>query len=142
MSQHHLCIEQSFHEEGAAVFARLSDHDQLQAVFGVPCRRIRAGDAEPNGVGSVRRIGFWPLAVEETVVAQQAGRRIDYRISRGGGPLRAHRGQIEFHERDGACQVIWQIWFESPLPGVGGLVAGVLAGGIRRGLRKMADKGR
>ncbi len=141
MSHHHLRIEQYFHHDCAAVFARLSDHDQLQTVFGVPCRRLRAGDAELNGVGSVRRIGIWPLAVEETVVAQQAERRIDYRISRGGGPLRAHRGQIEFLAQDGACQVVWEIWFESPLPGVGVLLERLLAGAIRRGLKKMARDG-
>ncbi len=138
MSQHHLHIEQSFARDVQAVFAQLSDHDRLQAVFGLPCRRIKAGDAEPNGVGSVRRIGIWPLAVEETVLAMQAGRSIDYRISHGGAPLRAHRGRVEFYEQPSGCRVVWDIYFEVPVPGLGAVVEFVLGHAIRRGLAKIA----
>ena len=40
------------------MFATLADHAQLRRVFRVPVKRIRDGERDVNGVGSVRRIGF------------------------------------------------------------------------------------
>ncbi len=136
MSRHSIRIEQDFAVSVEAVYAQLSDHDRLASVFGVPCRRIRNGDAELNGTGSVRRIGVWPLALEETVVAAEPNKRIDYRISRGGAPLKNHRGQLTFTSTPTGSHVLWEINFTVPLPLVGHLIEKTLAQGIRRGLRK------
>jgi hypothetical protein len=121
----------------AALFDALADHGRLGKVFGAPVRRIRDGDTEPNGVGSVRRIGFGPLAVEETVTAFERNRSIDYRITRGGFPIRDHRGHVAFAETGSGSRVDWTIEFGSHLPGAGAVLAFLLERAIRMGLKRV-----
>jgi len=119
-----------------ALFAELADHDRLRRVFGVPVRRIRDGESEINGVGSVRRLGVGPLGFEETVTAIEPDRSIEYRITRGGGPVRNHRGRLEFSSVGGGARVIWTIDYDS-LPIVGTALQAVLSRVIKRGLGKL-----
>ncbi len=120
------------------LFAALADHNNLSKVFGVPVRRIRDGRNEPNGVGSVRKIGPGPLGIEETVTALEPNESIDYRITRGGFPLRNHRGRIDFSEKtDGGSRVDWTIEFDSALPLAGSAVGFVLKQAISTGLKRL-----
>jgi hypothetical protein len=121
----------------SSLFEALADHDRLQEVFGAPVRRIRDGEGEVNGVGSVRRIGFGPLAVEETVTAFDRNRSIDYRITRGGFPIRDHRGHISFAGTGNGSRVNWTIEFGSHLPGAGAVLAFILERAIRMGLKRV-----
>ncbi|WP_029923282.1 SRPBCC family protein [Nevskia soli] len=138
MSQQTIEIVQDFHKPVAELFAFLSDHNQLGKVFGIPVRRVRDGEGDVNGVGSVRRLGIGPLAVEETVTAVSPNRSIDYRISKGGGPVRNHRGQLKFSGSSRGSRVAWTIRFDSPLPLVGPIIKAVLTQGIRLGLKRIA----
>ena len=119
------------------LFAELADHEKLSHVFGVPVRRVRDGEGEPNGVGSVRRMGVGPLKLEETVTAIEPSRSIDYRITRGGGPVRNHRGRLEFATVGNGSRVTWTIDYDS-LPIVGGVVKKMLTRALTRGLGKLA----
>jgi hypothetical protein len=119
------------------LFCALADHENLSQVFGVPVRRIHDGLGEPNAVGSVRRIGPQPLGVEETVTALETDRSIDYRITRGGFPLRNHRGRLEFSATDRGSQVRWTIEFNSWLPITGTLLRMALGHAIGRGLKRI-----
>lgn len=120
------------------LFAALADHDNLSKVFGVPVRRIHDGRTEPNGVGSVRKIGPGPLGIEETVTALEPNESIDYRITRGGFPLKNHRGRIDFAESaDGGSRVEWTIEFDSAVPLAGSVLAFVLKTAISRGLKRL-----
>lgn len=121
----------------AQLFARLSDHDGLGAILGAPVKRIRVGDDGANGVGSVRRVGAGPLALEETVIASEADRLIEYRITRGGFPLRNHHGTLAFSSTATGSRVEWTIRFDSALPLVGHAIAAVLKLAIGRGLRRL-----
>ena len=69
---------------------------------------------------------------------QVPNKSIDYRISRGGFPIRNHKGRIEFAERDGRSLVTWTIRFDSALPLAGTVVQRVLSTAIKRGLRRIA----
>lgn len=121
----------------AELFEALADHSRLGKVFGAPVCRVRDGDTELNGVGSVRKIGIGPLAVEETVTAFERDRSIDYRITRGGFPLRDHRGHIAFAGSGSGSRVDWTIEFGSHLPGAGAVLAFVLERAIRMGLKRV-----
>lgn len=117
------------------LFALLADHNRLGPVLGADVRRIEDGDGDINGVGSVRRITLGGLlSIEETVTAVEPGRSIDYRITRGGYPIRHHRGHLEFNQRGDGSQVDWHIEFDSALPLAGSLIARVLERVIGRGL--------
>lgn len=120
------------------LFQELADHNNLGKVLGVPVRRIRDGRDSLNGVGSVRRIGPGPLGIEETVVDLIQDERIDYRISKGGFPLRNHRGSLSFTATpDGGSRVDWTIEFDSHLPVAGTILKLVLGQGIRMGLKRV-----
>lgn len=137
MSQQKVEVVQDYNKPVAEVFAFLADHNKLGKVFGIPVRRIQDGDDGANGVGSVRRLGIGPLAVEETVTALSANRSIDYRITRGGGPIRNHRGRLKFSGSKRGAKVTWTIEFDSPLPLVGPAVKLLLSQALRLGLKRV-----
>lgn len=123
----------------ADLYALLADHDRLGSVLGVPVKRIKDGKTAPNGIGSVRRIGAGPVAIEETVVGAVVDKSIDYKITKGGWPLKNHHGRLVFKALPGGgSQVQWRIEFGAAVPGAAVLVKQLLSLAIGRGLRKLA----
>jgi len=94
MTKYFVEVTQNYQKPVETIFQTLSDHNQLGRVLGIPVKRVINGNDGVNGAGSVRRMGLWPLTVEETVVAVELNRSIDYRISRGGAPLKNHIGAL------------------------------------------------
>lgn len=129
-------VSQSFNAPVADVFAVLSDHNQLKRVFGIPVTRIKDGKDSANGVGSVRRLGPPPFGVQETVTAVEPNARIDYVISKFGGPVMNHSGCQRFSEKGSGSELTWEINFSS-LPGLGHGVVKVLETALSRGLAKL-----
>lgn len=138
MAQQRIDVVQEFRQPVEEVFAYLADHNNLRKVFGIPVKRVRDGMGDVNGVGSVRSLGFAPLAVEETVVGIVPNQSIDYEITRGGGPITNHHGRLSFTKTAAGSRVQWSITFDSPLPLVGPVVRQVLKQGLTMGLRKIA----
>ena len=135
---HHIDIAYNSRLPLPDLFEALADHNNLGKVFGAPVRRIRDGKTELNGVGSVRRIGPGPLGIEETVTAMVENESIDYRITRGGFPLKNHRGRIEFSQSaEGGSRADWTIEFDSHLPIAGNVLGFVLKHVIGRGLKRL-----
>ena len=123
----------------AELYAVLADHDRLGQVLGAPVKRIRDGKSSPNGVGSVRKIGIGPVAIEETVVAAVVDKSIDYKITRGGWPVKDHHGRLVFKALPGGgSQVQWRIDLDATVPGAAFLIKQVLGLAIGRGLKKLA----
>lgn len=137
MAQQHIKVVQEFSKPVEEVFAYLADHNNLSKVFGIPVKRIKDGQGDVNGVGSVRALGFAPLATEETVVAVEPNELIEYTITKNGGPLQNHYGRMVFSKTARGSRLEWTITFDS-LPVVGTVVNKVLKTGITRGLGKMA----
>ncbi|WP_198043607.1 SRPBCC family protein [Ketobacter nezhaii] len=129
---------QRYRKPVSEVFSFFADHQNLSELFPVPVKRIKSGQGDVNGVGSVRRIGPWPLGVEETVTAIETDRSIHYRISRNGGPITHHRGKLEFSETSEGSMVNWTIEIDSPIPLVAPIVKTVLGNVVRRGMKKIA----
>ena len=138
MAQHRIEVTQEFNKPVEEVFAYLADHNNLSKVFGIPVKRIKDGDdGNVNGVGSVRALGFAPLATEETVVGLIPNQSIEYVITRNGGPIMNHHGELEFAKTARGSRVAWTITFDS-LPVVGTAVKKILETGVTRGLKKLA----
>lgn len=137
MSQHLIEITQEYSQPVERIFPLLADHNNLSNVFGIPVKRIRDGHDSVNGVGSVRALGFAPLATEETVTDVVENESIDYEITKNGGPIMNHHGRIEFRKTPRGSRVTWTIAFDS-LPVVGNGVRKVLELAVTRGLRKLA----
>lgn len=136
MPRYHVDVAQQYAAPVESVFRALSDHNRLGRVLGIPVKRVADGQGDVNGVGSVRRMGLWPVAIEETVMAVVPNASIDYRISKGGAPLRNHHGALSFSKTPRGSQVTWQIAFDAP-PVIGAVVQQVLTQGLRLGLKRV-----
>ena len=95
-----------------------SVHENLSSLFGIDVKRIKEGDTEPNGVGSVRKLsvkGMMPF--EETVTEAIPNERIEYRVTKG-TPLRNHLGvQVFSSTGDGRSHLDYTITFDAAVPG-------------------------
>jgi uncharacterized protein YndB with AHSA1/START domain len=127
------------HHEFAApverVYAHLAEHENLQKLFGLKVERVRDGDTDRNGAGSVRRLSFKGVApFEETITKAVPNELIEYRITKG-GPLRDHAGRMRFTANGTGSTLDYEITFGAKVPGVAPLLKVFLDRGIRRGLR-------
>lgn len=137
MAKYTVEVSQDYRQSVEAVFQKLSDHNQLGKVLGIPVKRVVNGKTDTNGAGSVRRMGLWPVTVEETVTAVVPNKSIDYRISKGGAPLKNHSGGLTFSKNGDGSRVVWTIRFDSSLPLIGAVVQQVLTQGLRMGLKRV-----
>lgn len=136
MPRYQILIEQSFSRPVQDIFKALADHDNLAKLFGAPVKRIVDGPGDVNGVGSVRQIGFWPMAVHETVRAFEPHSRIEYQVTQGGFPMSNHRGQMRFSSLGEGSRLNWQIDFDMP-PLIGDVVTAVLKSVLSKGVRSL-----
>jgi uncharacterized protein YndB with AHSA1/START domain len=131
---HYVHIEHDFDKPPARIFAYLAEHENLADVFGAKITRLRDGEHERNGVGSVRRLKIGPLApFEETVDEFVVPERIVYRITKG-GPLRGHVGTMTFTQRGGGTHFDYEIRIASAVPGLAPIVRAALTRSISRSL--------
>jgi uncharacterized protein YndB with AHSA1/START domain len=131
---HYVHIEHDFGKPPEKVFAYLAEHENLADVFGAKVTRLRDGEQERNGVGSVRRLKIGPLApFEETVTEFDAPQRIVYRITKG-SPLRGHVGTMTFEPRDGGTHFVYEIRIASAVPGLAPVVRAALTRSIAKAL--------
>ncbi len=139
MRAHHVRIEHDFAKPPERIFAHLSEHENLAAVFGAKVTRLRdGGDGERNGVGSARRLQIGVLApFEETVTEFAPSTRIVYRITKG-SPLRGHVGTMEFApSAGGGTRFSYDIRLASRIPGLALLVRAALTRSITQALPKV-----
>lgn len=136
MREHWVHVEHDFDAPVEEVFAHLAEHENLAAVFGAKVERVRDGDTDRNGTGSVRRLRIGPLPpFEETVTGYVPNELIEYRITRG-SPLKGHVGTMRFSERpQSGTHLDYRIRIASAIPGVAPLVSAGLSRNIPKGLR-------
>jgi uncharacterized protein YndB with AHSA1/START domain len=132
---HHVHVEHEFAQPPERIFAHLAEHENLAVVFGAKVTRLRDGDGERNGVGSVRELQIGPLPpFEETVTEFVAPERIVYRITKG-SPLRGHVGVMTFAPSPaGGTSFVYDIRIASPIPLLAPLVRASLTRSIKASL--------
>jgi uncharacterized protein YndB with AHSA1/START domain len=132
-------VQHEFAAPPQRVYEHLAEHESLATVF-APARvvRVRDGDSDRNGVGSVRRLssaGLLPF--EETVTGAVPGELIEYRITKG-TPLRHHLGVMRLAPNaSGGTRLDYTIELDAGVPGLAPAVAAVLRRRIAAGLRKV-----
>jgi uncharacterized protein YndB with AHSA1/START domain len=124
-----------------AVFAYLSEHENLGAIFpGTKITRLSEGeDGHRNGVGSARdmRIGPGPSFVE-SVTEFVPGERIVYKITGGITPLRDHVGiQVFSPTPAGGTHLDYRIRIATLLPGLAPVLRRAMQKAISDGLTKV-----
>lgn len=138
MAMYTVEIDNTFDLPRRRVFALFADHYRFGKLLGVPIRRVKDSDqADPNGAGSVRKIGIRPLSLEETVTHFEPDALIEYTIT-GISPIRNHLGRIRFEETsEGGTRVNYTIMFDHLVPFTGQLISSALERGIRRRMKRV-----
>ena len=132
MGKHQVKFEQFFAVPREKVFAYFSDHEKFGKVLGIRCHRIRDGEGDVNGLGSVREIRMAGTKFEETITKFQAPNVIEYMVTRG-SPIKNHLGRLVFTDEPGGTHLTYTISFDPKIPGTGGLIAGILNTGWCKG---------
>lgn len=124
-------IDHDFIKPVERVYAHLAEHENLSPLLGAEVTRVRDGDTERNGVGSVRalRVGVLP-PFEETVTEAVENELIRYRITKG-SPLRDHHGEMRFTPKGTGSHLRYVIEFGAVVPGLDRLVKLKLERSIR-----------
>ncbi|MBN7771322.1 SRPBCC family protein [Marinobacter daepoensis] len=138
MAHYLIEIDETFDVPRRKAFAVFADHNRFGKLVGAPVKRIKDSDqADPNGIGSVRKIGIGPLSIEEKVLGFEPDSLIEYTIT-SASPLRNHLGRILFSDAgEGRTRIQYTISFEDIVPFTGKVVGSALEQGLRRGIRKL-----
>src|SRR5690554_7707584 len=83
MASYTIEIDETFDVPRRKVFALFADHHRFGKMIGAPVKRIKDSDqADPNGIGSVRKIGIGSLSLQETVLVFEPDSLIDRKSTR------------------------------------------------------------
>jgi uncharacterized protein YndB with AHSA1/START domain len=133
-------IDQDFALPVERVYAYLSEHENLGPLFGAKVTRVRDGDTERNGAGSVRSLRLGPLPpFEETVTEAIPNELVKYRITKG-SPLRGHHGEMRFTPKGTGTHLRYVIEFGAVVPGLDKLIKVGLERSVRKGLPQVDQK--
>ena len=135
-------VTQDFPQPVEELFAYLSEHENLEPLFGAKIKRLNDGtDGTRNGAGSAREMRVGPLpSFVETNVEVIPNELIRYRITKGGA-LKNHEGVLRFSRRDGGSHLDYTIDFDGKVPGTGPLIQRLLTRNISTALRRFAERG-
>lgn len=133
-------ISQVFDLSVEDVFDFFGDHEKFGSLLPIPVTRIiDSPDENPNGQGSVRKIGVGPFGVEETIVTWEQPSRIQYTISKGAGPIKNYLATISFTSLGAnQCQLDYDIEFDFAVPFVGALVGKGMEAAFKSAIKSLA----
>ena len=139
-------FEQFFAAPQETVFAWFAQHRNVARLFGgrlVDTCPAPAADSAPDsdaalGVGSVRVVRLGMIRLEEAITGFEPAQCIEYRVVRG-WPIREHLGRMRFAAVDGGTQLVHTVEFEVAVPGLGGLIAGLMCASWRRNIHHAVD---
>jgi hypothetical protein len=135
-------IRESFPFSVEKLFNHMEVHENLADIFfPLKVETIRYGEAEPYGVGSIRKLFVNPVPpFEESVTAFDRNKMIEYRITKG-SPLKSHKGTMIFSGDKVQSALDYSIEFDSDIPFLASTVKVGLEAGIKKGLAKLKRAG-
>jgi uncharacterized protein YndB with AHSA1/START domain len=113
------------------VFEVLTDHRRYSEL--TPLRKSeleREGEADPNGVGAIRKLTVAGPPMREEVVAFEAPTRFSYTVL-SGLPVRDHVGTVELTPDGGATKMVYAVRTQPTLPVVGFAVVAAIKQAIK-----------
>src|SRR4051812_12839965 len=134
-------VTQDFPQPVEEIFAHLSEHKNLEPLFGAKIEKIADGTDSPNGTGSARRMRVGPLpSFVETNTEVVPNELIRYRITEG-GMLKNHEGVMRFSRKGEGSHLDYTIDFDGKVPGTGALLKRTLERSVTKALSELAARG-
>jgi hypothetical protein len=92
----------------------------------------RQGDPAPGGVGAIRKVGMWPVLVQEETVEYEQDRRHAYKLVGPASPAKDYFGEVVFTPTAaGGTDIRWTGSFTEGVPGTGPLMRAAMGGAVR-----------
>lgn len=92
---------------------------------------VRQGDPAPGGVGAIRKIGAWPVFVQEETVEYEQDRRHVYKLV-GTAPVEDYLAEVVLTlNAAGGTDIRWTGSFVEKVRGTGPLVRAAMGGAVR-----------
>ncbi|OTG65208.1 SRPBCC family protein [Acinetobacter silvestris] len=135
-------VKKEFNAPIDQVFELLSKHETYNVAF-APVQVVRVKDAtdpaRPDGLGSIRRMGFGPIKpIQEQITLLDVNKRIEYKLINN--PLiKHHIGIIEFEALSATHTLVkYTIELQAHAPFVSKLILAQLKLAITLGFSKLA----
>jgi Polyketide cyclase / dehydrase and lipid transport len=92
----------------------------------------RQGDPAPGGIGAIRKVGMWPMLVQEETVEYEQDRRHVYKLVGPPSPAKDYFGEVVFTPNaTGGTDIHWSGSFIEGVPGTGRVMRAALGGAVR-----------
>ena len=139
MPAHHIKINKTFNKPLDEIFQAITNHENFGKLIGTNIKRIKDGEEQENGLGSIRQINITPLPpFEETVTQFINNDYFEYKITKG-SPIKNHIGRLKFTKNAEQTELNYTIDFDMklPIPFLGKLFKSTLEKQISKGLDKL-----
>lgn len=136
-----ITVQQKFKQSPEQVFAAFAQHKTYNRIFW-PLQVVRTEDAldaeNPDGVGSVRNMGFGPVKpLQEEITVLEPNQLIEYQIINN--PLvKHHIGRLKFATAEQGTLLTYEIELKAKVPFIALPILAGLKIALRQGLAKAA----
>jgi hypothetical protein len=90
------------------------------------------GDPAPGGIGAIRKIGLWPVLMQEKTVEYEQDRRHVYKLIAPSTPAKDYHGEAVFTPNgSGGTNLRWSGSFTEGVRGTGPIMLAFLRGAIQ-----------
>ncbi|OVF05402.1 Polyketide cyclase / dehydrase and lipid transport [Mycobacterium avium subsp. paratuberculosis] len=92
----------------------------------------RQGDPAPGGVGAIRKVGLWPVLVQEETTEYEPDRRHAYKLMGPPSPAKDYTGEVVFTPNPaGGTDIRWTGSFTEGVRGTGPLMRAAMGGAVK-----------
>lgn len=92
----------------------------------------RQGDPAPGGIGAVRKLGMWPVLVQEETIEYEQDRRHVYKLIGPMTPAKDYFGEVVFTPNTaGGTDIRWTGSFVERVQGTGPVMRAALGGSVK-----------
>lgn len=92
----------------------------------------RQGNPAPGGVGAVRRLGLWPVLIQEEIVEYEQDRRQVYKLVGAATPAKDYTGEVVLTSNaSGGTDIRWSGSFTEGARGTGPAVRAAMRGAVQ-----------
>lgn len=132
-------IRQWFRAPVETVFDFFSRHEQLGELWSGRFVRVRAGEDEPDGTGSVREVRLPGLRFREQVTGFRRPEQIRYQIISGVPLMTHHYGEMHFRPEAGGALLDYRIELDARF-WTAPVISAVLENALKPGIRRLAAR--